>query len=189
MENIQTIPRLSRWFPDRNKLVFGLFEQAEDAEATARVLASEAQAKNRRRPITQVHTNQLEREVLPHFATQAVRGALLGAVVGMFGVALLAGTLIVLAATDSVSSSLMAGSHVVFLVLAGGLFGALGGALSLSTRNRSLVRTLERRIEEGFSVLTVSVVGGSHDDVQNTLRQSGALEVGSLVSHYSRIWN
>lgn len=152
-----------------SQMIYGVFDTRAQAEAAIRAI--ETQTVNTGIHAL-VHEEYLRDEDVQMGGTDALRGAVLGAVVVGVVAALVGGLLLIPAANLSVGWT-----EYLFISGAGTIMGITAGAVAGASEPRKELLALAQRLKEGKVLVTMDANEIPVDAVMDLLTQNGALEV------------
>lgn len=161
-------------------VVYGVFDDVAHAERAAEHIVRNVEPSSMRRPQTDIHIDHMNNRDLPMLATEATRGPLWGAGVGIVGAGTISLAIFALSRLTDWAIPAQSPLEAGIVVLAGAFLGALAGGLAFASENRPGVRRLEARVENGETVVTVHGDREDREAIMAMLHRHGASGVGAI---------
>jgi hypothetical protein len=152
-----------------SQIIYGLFDTRTQAEAAIRAIETQTENKGIN---ALVHEEYLRDEDVQMGGTDALRGAVMGAVVVGILAALVGGLLLIPAANMSVGWT-----EYLFISGAGTIMGITAGAVAGASEPRKELLALAQRLKQGKVLVTMDADEIPVDTVKDLMAQNGALEV------------
>lgn len=152
-----------------SQMIYGVFDTRSQAEMAIQAIETEAGPEGIN---ALVHEQHLRDEDVQMGGTDALRGAILGAVVVGVVAALLGGVLLIPGADLSVGWS-----EFVFMAVAGTIMGVTAGAVAGASEPRKELLALAQRLAEGKVLVTMDANDIPPAVVVDLFAKNGAVEV------------